>query len=131
MERGTYCHLQDRFFIAISIGVLVDASVVMVENSMSHLHEKFGASKVRGDTREPRCGDRGPIFFSVMIMVVSFIPVFALGGTEGRIFHPLAYAKTFATVGVSILAVTLCRRSCQCPCAAGSAAKVIAGSCGG
>ena len=48
-----------------------------------------------------------PIFFSVMIMVISFIPVFALGGMEGRMFHPLAWTKTFAMVGVSILAITL------------------------
>ena len=48
-----------------------------------------------------------PIFFSVMIMVISFIPVFALGGMEGRMFHPLALTKTFAMLGVSILAITL------------------------
>ena len=48
-----------------------------------------------------------PIFFSVMIMLISFIPVFALGGMEGRMFHPLACTKTFAMVGVAILAITL------------------------
>jgi len=97
--------------IAISIGVLVDSSVVMVENATHHLHQHFGRELVKGDTRElvlPALRTVGrPIFFSVMIMVISFIPVFALGGMEGRMFHPLAWTKTFAMVGVSILAITL------------------------
>lgn len=97
--------------IAISIGVLVDASIVMVENAMHHLHGHFGKNKVRGDTKElvlPALRTVGrPIFFSVMIMVISFIPVFALGGMEGKMFHPLAFTKTFAMIGVSILAITL------------------------
>ncbi|MBI1900498.1 MAG: efflux RND transporter permease subunit [Planctomycetia bacterium] len=97
--------------IAISIGVLVDSSIVMVENATHHLHQRFGKEKVRGSTRElvlPALRTVGrPIFFSVMIMVISFIPVFALSGIEGRMFHPLAWTKTFAMVGVSILAITL------------------------
>ncbi|MDA1051259.1 MAG: efflux RND transporter permease subunit [Planctomycetota bacterium] len=97
--------------IAISIGVLVDSSIVMVENATHHLHARFGNEPVTGDTRElvlPALQTVGrPIFFSVMIMVISFIPVFALGGMEGRMFHPLAFTKTFAMVGVSILAITL------------------------
>lgn len=97
--------------IAISIGVLVDSSIVMVENATHHLHARFGRDRVTGDTRElilPALKTVGrPIFFSVMIMVISFIPVFALGGMEGRMFHPLAFTKTFAMVGVSILAITL------------------------
>jgi Cu(I)/Ag(I) efflux system membrane protein CusA/SilA len=97
--------------IAISIGVLVDSSIVMVENATHHLHQHFGRERVKGDTRElvlPALRTVGrPIFFSVMIMVISFIPVFALGGMEGRMFHPLAWTKTFAMIGVSILAITL------------------------
>lgn len=97
--------------IAISIGVLVDSSIVMVENATHHLHQHFGKERVQGDTRElvlPALRTVGrPIFFSVMIMVISFIPVFALGGMEGRMFHPLAWTKTFAMIGVSILAITL------------------------
>lgn len=97
--------------IAISIGVLVDSSIVMVENATHHLHQRFQGERVTGDTRElvlPALRTVGrPIFFSVMIMVISFIPVFALGGMEGRMFHPLAWTKTFAMVGVSILAITL------------------------
>ncbi|HEX6984577.1 MAG TPA: efflux RND transporter permease subunit, partial [Planctomycetaceae bacterium] len=97
--------------IAISIGVLVDASIVMVENAMHRLHGAYGKRKIRGDTTDlvlPALTSVGrPIFFSLLIMIVSFIPVFALGGMEGRMFHPLAFTKTFALVGVSVLAVTL------------------------
>ncbi|GIW93610.1 MAG: hypothetical protein KatS3mg110_1651 [Pirellulaceae bacterium] len=97
--------------IAISIGVLVDSSIVMVENATHHLHRHFGTRKVKGDTRPlvlPALRTVGrPIFFSVMVMLISFIPVFALGGMEGRMFHPLAFTKTFAMVGVSVLAITL------------------------
>jgi Cu(I)/Ag(I) efflux system membrane protein CusA/SilA len=96
--------------IVISIGVLVDSSIVMVDNATHELYARFGRERVTGDTRElvlPALKTVGrPIFFSVMIMVISFIPVFALGGMEGRMFHPLAWTKTFALVGVSILAIT-------------------------
>ena len=97
--------------IAISIGVLVDAGIVMVDQGVHTLHRRFGNQRVRGDTRDlllPSLQTVGrPIFFSLMIMVISFVPVFALGGMEGRMFHPLAFTKTFALVGVSILAITL------------------------
>jgi Cu(I)/Ag(I) efflux system membrane protein CusA/SilA len=97
--------------IAISIGVLVDSSIVMVENATHHLYERFGNRKITGDTRElvlPAMRTVGrPIFFAVIIMVISFLPIFALSGMEGRMFHPLAWTKTFAMVGVSILAITL------------------------
>jgi Cu(I)/Ag(I) efflux system membrane protein CusA/SilA len=97
--------------IAISIGVLVDSSIVMVENATHHLYERFGNRPIAGDTRPivlPAVRTVGrPIFFAVMIMVISFIPVFALSGMEGRMFHPLAWTKTFAMVGVAILAITL------------------------
>ncbi len=97
--------------IAISVGVLVDAGIVMVDQGAHTLHKHFGSARVSGDTRAlltPALQTVGrPIFYSLMIMVISFIPVFALGGMEGRMFHPLAFTKTFALVGVSILAITL------------------------
>ncbi len=97
--------------IAISIGVLVDAAIVMVDQGAHTLHKHFGNRKVHGDTRElliPALQTVGrPIFFSMLIMIISFIPVFALGGMEGRMFHPLAFTKSFALIGVSILAITL------------------------
>ncbi|HEV2946372.1 MAG TPA: efflux RND transporter permease subunit, partial [Gemmataceae bacterium] len=97
--------------ITISIGVLVDQAIVMTENATHHLKEQFGDQKVTGDIREliiPACKMVGrPIFFSVMIMLISFLPVFALTGREGKLFHPLAFTKSFALVGVSILSVTV------------------------
>ncbi len=102
--------------IAISIGVLVDSSVVMAENVMHRLKEHFGAEPVRGDVRSvvlPACLAVGrPIVFSVTIMVLSFLPVFALGGIEGKMFHPLAYTKTFALASVAVLAITLVPALC-------------------
>jgi Cu(I)/Ag(I) efflux system membrane protein CusA/SilA len=97
--------------IAISIGILVDAAVVMVENATHELHDRFGNQKVRGDTTEvvvKACRLVGrPIFFSVLIMLISFLPIFAFGGQEGKLSHPLAFTKSFAMIGVAVLAVTL------------------------
>lgn len=97
--------------IAISIGILVDAAVVMVENATHELHQHFGRERVRGDTTElviRSCRLVGrPIFFAVVIMLVSFLPIFAFGGQEGKLSHPLAYTKSFAMIGVAVLAITL------------------------
>ncbi|MDR3634431.1 MAG: efflux RND transporter permease subunit [Isosphaeraceae bacterium] len=102
--------------IAISVGVLVDSSIVMVENAMHRLHDHFGDRPVRGDVRAiilPACQTVGrPIFFSVAIMLLSFLPVFALGGMEGKMFRPLAFTKSFALVTVALLAVTLVPALC-------------------
>jgi Cu(I)/Ag(I) efflux system membrane protein CusA/SilA len=102
--------------IAISIGVLVDSSIVMAENVMHRLHERFGARPVTGDVRDivlSACRTVGrPIFFSVVIMLLSFLPVFALGGIEGKMFRPLAFTKCFALVSVAVLAVTLVPALC-------------------
>jgi Cu(I)/Ag(I) efflux system membrane protein CusA/SilA len=102
--------------IAISIGVLVDSSVVMAENVMHRLHDRSGGRPVRGDTREavlPACLAVGrPIVFSVAIMLVSFLPVFALGGMEGKMFRPLAFTKSFALLAVAVLAITLVPALC-------------------
>jgi Cu/Ag efflux pump CusA len=96
--------------IAISIGILVDAAVVMVENATHELHEHFGKEKVSGDTTElivKSCRLVGrPIFFAVLIMLVSFLPIFAFSGQEGKLSHPLAFTKSFAMIGVGILAIT-------------------------
>jgi Cu(I)/Ag(I) efflux system membrane protein CusA/SilA len=102
--------------IAISIGVLVDASIVMAENSMFCLKNHYGDLPVRGDTRAivlAACQTVGrPIFFSVVIMLLSFLPVFALGGLEGKMFHPLAFTKSFALLAVALLAITLVPALC-------------------
>jgi copper/silver efflux system protein len=98
--------------IAISIGILVDQAIVMVENATHHLTAHFGPGcKITGDTRQivlPACRTVGrPIFFSVMIILLSFVPVFALTGLEGKTFHPLAFTKSFAMIGVAVLSITL------------------------
>src|SRR5262249_54915650 len=97
--------------ITISIGILVDQAIVMTENATHHLKSHFGDRKVTGDTRAlvmPACRTVGrPIFFSVMIMLISFIPVFALSGREGKLFPPLAFTKSFALIGVALISVTV------------------------
>ena len=97
--------------ITISIGILVDQAIVMTENATHHLKQHFGDQKVTGDIRElviEPCRTVGrPIFFSVMIMLLSFIPVFMLSGREGKLFHPLAFTKSFAMIGVALISVTL------------------------
>ncbi len=97
--------------ITISIGILVDQAIVMVENATHVLKDHFKDQPVTGDTRElviPACRTVGrPIFFSVLIMLLSFVPVFMLSGREGKLFHPLAFTKSFALVGVAIISVTL------------------------
>lgn len=97
--------------IAISVGMLVDQAVVMTENAAHRLTGTFGRGRARGDLTPivlPACLEVGrPIFFSVLITILSFLPVFALSGLEGRMFHPLAYTKTFALVAVAVLSVTL------------------------
>lgn len=97
--------------ITISIGILVDQAIVMTENATHHLKDHFGDQKVTGDIRElviGPCRTVGrPIFFSVLIMLLSFIPVFMLGGREGKLFHPLAFTKSFAMLGVALISVTV------------------------
>jgi Cu(I)/Ag(I) efflux system membrane protein CusA/SilA len=97
--------------ISISVGILIDQAVVMGENAAHHLSRRFGRERVRGDTTEivvHACRTVGrPIFFSVLITILSFLPVFALSGREGKMFHPLAWTKTFALVGVAVLSITL------------------------
>ena len=97
--------------ISISVGILIDQAVVMGENAAHHLSRQFGTERVKGDTTETvikACRTVGrPIFFSVLITIISFLPVFALTGREGKMFHPLAWTKTFALVGVAVLSITL------------------------
>lgn len=114
--------------IAIAIGAMIDAAIVMIENMHKHLERAVNA-KLR-ETGQPASGrsfstallsteerwrivgesarEVGPaLFFSLLIITVSFIPVFTLQGQEGRLFHPLAFTKTFSMAAASILAVSL------------------------
>jgi Cu(I)/Ag(I) efflux system membrane protein CusA/SilA len=93
--------------IAISIGVMVDAAIVMIENAHKHI-ERADGSRSRTQVIIDACREVGPaLFFSLMIITVSFLPVFALEAQEGRLFKPLAFTKTFAMAGGAILSVTL------------------------
>ncbi|HEV3342010.1 MAG TPA: efflux RND transporter permease subunit [Pirellulales bacterium] len=97
--------------IVVSIGVLVDSSIVMAENVMHVLKRHFGDRPVEGDVRWlvlPACRTVGrPIFFSVAIMLISFLPVFCLGGIDGKMFRPLAATKSLAMLAVGCLSITL------------------------
>ncbi|HZY62809.1 MAG: cation transporter [Acidobacteriales bacterium 59-55] len=99
--------------IALAIGVLVDASIVMVENGYRHLSERQqNGTQVSEPERRTilinAAKQVGPaLFFSLLIIVVSFLPVFLLEAQEGRMFRPLAWTKTLAVGSSSILAITL------------------------
>jgi len=93
--------------IAIAIGAMVDAAIVMIENAHKHL-ERDGGRLPRAEILLNACKEVGPpLFFSLLIITVSFLPVFALEAQEGRLFHPLAFTKTFAMAGAALLSVTL------------------------
>ncbi|BDY03112.1 CusA/CzcA family heavy metal efflux RND transporter [Ferrimonas sp. YFM] len=100
--------------IAIAIGAVVDAAIVMVENAHKHL-EHFKADQGREPLEPERWQlmkeasvEVGPaLFFSLLIITLSFMPVFVLEAQEGRLFHPLAYTKTFAMAASALLAITL------------------------
>ncbi len=93
--------------IAIAIGVMVDAAIVMVENLHKHL-ESGDVPTDRWQAVARSAVEVGPpIFFSLLVITVSFLPVFALQAQEGRLFSPLAYTKTFAMAAAALLAITL------------------------
>lgn len=100
--------------IAIAIGVLVDAAIVITENVIRHCeqaeHRKgspLTAAETLAVTREAASQVGRPVFFAMAIIILAFLPVFALGGQEGKLFHPLAFTKTFAMVAATLLAVTI------------------------
>ncbi|GAB3646710.1 efflux RND transporter permease subunit [Ramlibacter alkalitolerans] len=96
--------------IAIAIGAMVDAAIVMIENAHKHL-ERLPAQHTgaqRATAMLDACKEVGPaLFFSLLIITVSFLPVFTLESQEGRMFAPLAFTKTFSMAGAALLSVTL------------------------
>jgi len=93
--------------IAIAIGVLADSAIVMTENAYTRLQQRKPGESA-DEVALAACITVGrPLFFSVLITIVSFLPVFALSGMEGKLFRPLAFTKTFALFSVAILAITL------------------------
>ena len=93
--------------IAIAIGAMVDAAIVMIENAHKHL-ERAPPDKPRAEVLIEAAVEVGPaLFFSLLVITVSFLPIFALEAQEGRLFKPLAYTKTFAMAAAALLSVTL------------------------
>jgi len=113
--QGVNANIMSLGGIAIAIGAMVDAAVVMIENAHKHLeawNHRHPDEKLEGAAHWQVVGDAaaevGPaLFFSLLIIVLSFIPVFALEAQEGKLFAPLAYTKTYAMAASAGLAVTL------------------------
>jgi Cu(I)/Ag(I) efflux system membrane protein CusA/SilA len=108
---GISSNLMSLAGIAIAIGVLVDAAIVVTENAFRFM-EKRGINPRQRRLVTATVLDASrlvgrPIFFSMAIILLAFVPVFALTGQEGKLFHPLAFTKTFAMAGATLLSVTL------------------------
>ena len=114
MDRfGIPSHIMSLTGIAISIGVLVDAGIVMTENVIRHceraedeLKRRLTPPEVFTHTLQAATQVGRPMFFTMMIIILAFVPVFLLTGQEGKLFHPLAYTKSFALLGAVLLAIT-------------------------
>src|ERR1700723_3355301 len=93
--------------IAIAVGAMIDAAIVMIENAHKHL-ERADPGKPRIDILINAASEVGPaLFFSLLIITVSFMPIFTLESQEGRLFSPLAFTKTFSMAAAALLSVTL------------------------
>ena len=93
--------------IAIAVGAMIDAAIVMIENAHKHL-ERADPGRSRVDVLIEAAGEVGPaLFFSLLIITVSFMPIFTLESQEGRLFSPLAFTKTFSMAAAALLSVTL------------------------
>jgi len=108
---GISSNLMSLSGIAIAIGVLVDAGIVVTENAFRFLEKNKVEPKDRRRVWQTVLESTKlvgrPVFFSMAIIILAFIPVFALTGQEGKLFHPLAFTKTFAMAAATIIAVTL------------------------
>src|SRR5947207_6734375 len=108
---GISSNLMSLAGIAIAIGVLVDAGIVVTENAFRYMEQRKvdpkDSRRVWETVLESTKLVGRPVFFSMAIIILAFIPVFSLTGQEGKLFHPLAFTKTFAMFGATIIAVTL------------------------
>ncbi|WP_454885394.1 efflux RND transporter permease subunit [Sphingomonas oryzagri] len=113
--QGVNANIMSLGGIAIAIGAMVDAAVVMIENAHKHIEhwtadhpDEVLANTTRWEIVTDAAAEAGPaLFFSLLIITLSFVPVFTLEGQEGRLFAPLAFTKTYAMAGAAILSVTL------------------------
>jgi len=110
--QGINANIMSLSGIAIAIGAMVDAAIIMIENA--HKHIEHEALKPAGDRRDhwqvilDASREVGPaLFYSLLVITVSFIPVFTLEGQEGRLFRPLAFTKTYSMAAAAILSVTI------------------------
>jgi Cu(I)/Ag(I) efflux system membrane protein CusA/SilA len=108
---GVSSNLMSLSGIAIAIGVLVDAGIVVTENAFRTIEQRGIDTRDRAAVwtavRDATRLVARPVFFSMTIIVLAFVPVFALTGQEGKLFHPLAFTKTFAMIAATVMAVTL------------------------
>jgi Cu(I)/Ag(I) efflux system membrane protein CusA/SilA len=106
-KQGINANIMSLGGIAIAVGAMVDAAIVMVENAHKHIEREQGG-KPHWDVILEASKEVGPaLFFSLLIIAVSFLPVFTLEAQEGRLFRPLAFTKTYAMFGAAVLAVTI------------------------
>jgi Cu(I)/Ag(I) efflux system membrane protein CusA/SilA len=106
-RQGVNANIMSLGGIAIAVGAMVDAAIVMIENVHRHI-EHEGKKKPHWDLVLDASKEVGPaLFFSLLIIAVSFVPVFTLQAQEGRLFRPLAFTKTYAMLGSSLLAITI------------------------
>ncbi|MFA7594167.1 MAG: efflux RND transporter permease subunit [Thiohalobacteraceae bacterium] len=94
--------------IAIAIGAMVDAAIVMIENVHKHMENEEVTAENRWEVMARAATEVGPaLFFALLIITLSFLPIFTLEAQEGRMFAPLAYTKTYAMAGAALLSITL------------------------
>ena len=106
-HQGINANIMSLGGIAIAIGTMIDAGIVMVENAHKHL-ERDRDKKPRREILIDAAVEVGPsLFFSLLIVTVSFLPIFALEAQEGRLFKPLAFTKTYAMAGAALLSITV------------------------
>jgi Cu(I)/Ag(I) efflux system membrane protein CusA/SilA len=107
-QMGINANIMSLGGIAIAIGAMVDAAIVMIENVHKHMENEDVTDENRWDIIRQAAGEVGPpLFFSLLIITLSFLPVFTLQAQEGRLFSPLAYTKTFAMAAAAGLSITL------------------------
>jgi len=106
-HQGLSANIMSLGGIAIAIGVMVDAAIVMIENAHKHLERDQGARPRHLVVTEAAMEVGPSLFFSLLVVVVSFLPVFSLEAQEGRLFSPLAYTKTYAMIGAALLSITV------------------------
>ncbi len=110
LYQGVTANIMSLGGIAVAIGAMVDAAIIVVENSHKRLEvwREAGEPGERRDVIVAAMQEVGPsIFFALLVITVSFLPIFALEGTEGRLFKPLAFTKTYAMAAAALLSVTL------------------------